>query len=119
MAHSSTQSLFDELDDLLENEREALLKGDLEKIAALLASKENLIDKVNALNGTKAEPLKELHSKIVRNQVLLDGALQGIRRASMRLATIRHIRRNLETYGKDGQKKVIEGEVVRKVEKRA
>jgi len=119
MANNSTQNLFDELDDLLERERIALLKGDLEKIAALLSAKENLMDKVSALDSAKVAPLKGLQDKIARNQLLLDGALQGIRRASMRLATIRHIRRNLETYGEDGRKKVIEGEVVRKVEKRA
>lgn len=119
MTRNSTQSLFDELDDLLETEREALLEGDLEKIAALLSAKENLMDKVNSLERVQTAPLQALHDKATRNKVLLDGALQGIRRAAMRLATIRHIRRNLETYGEDGRKTVIEGEVVRKFEKRA
>lgn len=119
MTHSSTQTLFDELDDLLDEEREALLLGDLEKIGALLSLKESLFDRIGALDDTQPLSLQELQSKVERNQLLLDGALQGIRQASIRLAAIRHIRRNLETYSEDGRKRIIEGEVVRKVEKRA
>ncbi len=51
--------------------------------------------------------------------MLLDGALQGIRRASARLAAVRKVRRSLETYGEDGQKKTIDAQIARQLEKRA
>ena len=118
MTETTAQTLVDALDDLLEAERDALLKGDLDAIAGLLERKECLID---ALNDPELEaaPLEGLQAKVTRNQALLDGALQGIRRAAARMAALRRVRRSLETYDEDGRKRTIEGEVVRKVEKRA
>lgn len=119
MHDTSTKQLVDELDDLLDAERSALLDGNLEKITALVEQKEALIEQMSALPKSQAEPLEGLQKKVKRNQILLDGALQGIRRASVRLAAIRRIRKTLETYGRDGRKRTIEGEITRKVEKRA
>lgn len=115
----TAQTLIDELDELLESERDALLEGDLERITALLDLKENLIDRLSEIDHKERQPLDGLQTKIKRNQVLLDGALQGIRRASARMAALRRVRKSLETYDQDGQKRTIEGQVVHKVEKRA
>ena len=119
MTHDAAQSLFDELDDLLEQERAALLSGNLDQISSLLALKEALVAKIGLLEQDALAPLQTLQQKVANNQILLDGALKGIRKAATRLAEIRQIRRTLETYGQDGQKLVIEGQVTRKVEKRA
>ncbi|MFX0542069.1 flagellar protein FlgN [Roseovarius sp. S4756] len=116
--HDSTQKIIDEMDTLLEEERKALLKGDLESIRVLLARKEALIDELNAL-ALNAQDLKHLQRKVLRNQALLDGALQGIRTVAGRLTALRRIRRTLETYDGRGQKSTILDVIEHQVERRA
>lgn len=119
MTDSTPQTLIDRLDDLLDAEREMLLKGELDMMAGIAGEKEILIDALNALEPERHPELGDLQSKVARNQVLLDGALQGIRKVARRLAALRRIRRTLETYDARGQKRTIQGEVDHKVEKRA
>ncbi len=107
------------LHDLLEAEREALLSGDLERLAEMLATKEALMDKLNAIAGNDLPTLRELDVKVRRNQLLLDGALEGIRTVARRMAELRRIRASLETYGSDGKKRNIDVETDRSFEKRA
>ncbi|MFK7939509.1 MAG: flagellar protein FlgN [Roseovarius sp.] len=119
MTLSQSQDLIDQLDGLLEQERDVLLEGQLEAMASIAKEKERLIDALNSLEPDPAYNIADLQSKVARNQVLLDGALQGIRNVAARLAALRKIRRTLETYDATGQKQVIQGEIERKVEKRA
>ncbi len=119
MTHDASQKIIDRLDDLLDLERAALLHGDLDKIPVLLDKKETLIDALNTLGPEDRHNLKDIQAKVERNQVLLDGALQGIRKVAARMAAFRKIRRSLETYDETGRKQTIQGEVVYKVEKRA
>jgi len=119
MNQNETQDVINQLDNILEQERIALLNGDLETIAQLLEQKEPLIDRLNALDGPGVNDLALLQGKVDRNQALLDGALQGIRRVASRMAAFRKIRRTLETYDESGQKRTIQGEVDHKVERRA
>ena len=119
MTHSNAQTLIDQLDVLLEKEREVLLEGRLEAMADIAREKENLIDSLNALVPDPKHNISELQTKVVRNQVLLDGAMQGIRNVATRLAALRKFRRTLETYDASGRKQTIEGEIDHQVEKRA
>ncbi|RKF13055.1 flagellar protein FlgN [Roseovarius spongiae] len=116
---NDTQILIDRLDQLLEEERRALLVGDLDGIGALLTAKEALIDALNAAGHAGGAEIGALHGKVIRNQALLDGALQGIRRVAGRMAAFRKIRRTLETYDESGRKTVLQGEIVHEFEKRA
>lgn len=119
MKTDTAQGIINRLDELLELERDALLQGELDKIPAMLEEKESLIDALSDNEpDTKAE-LRELQIKVERNQALLDGALQGIRKVAARMAAFRRIRRSLETYDESGRKRTIQGEVERRVEKRA
>jgi flagellar biosynthesis/type III secretory pathway chaperone len=111
--------MVDQMDRLLDEERHALLDGDLEAIGALLTRKEALIDALNALTSGGAKDIKGLQGKVLRNQALLDGALQGIRTVAGRLAALRKIRRTLETYDRSGQKSTISDIIEHQVEKRA
>lgn len=119
MAHDTEQRIINRLDLLLESERKALLQGDLEQISMLVATKAALIDDLNGMSGHAPGDLAALQAKVLRNQALLDGALQGIRTAAARLAAFRRVRRAMETYDREGHKHTIPGEVERKVEKRA
>jgi flagellar biosynthesis/type III secretory pathway chaperone len=119
MSRNDAQALIDHLDDLLEQERAALLEGDLEKIGRLLDAKEQLIDALNTLSQDERPEMDAVEAKVLRNQALLDGALQGIRHVATRMAALRRVRRSLETYDAKGTKTTIEGGADFSVEKRA
>jgi len=119
MTPDAGKQIIHRLDTLLESEREALLQGDLRQIATLVASKEALIDDLNGRADASTGDLAAIQAKVLRNQALLDGALQGIRNVAARLAAFRQVRRAMETYDRAGQKRTIPGVVERRVEKRA
>jgi hypothetical protein len=114
-----TSEKLSALDDLLDAERTALLKGDLEALSGMLESKEALIDAVNAGVHTDIDTLQQLNRKVQRNQLLLDGALEGIRNVARRMAALRRIRSNMETYDSSGKKRNIDIDNDHSVEKRA
>ncbi|MEP5731436.1 MAG: flagellar biosynthesis protein FlgN [Sulfitobacter sp.] len=108
-----------ELHELLDAEREALLKGDLEKLNEMLSPKEALIDAIIDAELKDRAALEVLDTKVRRNQLLLDGALEGIRAVASRMAKLREVRGTLETYGADGKKHDIPLQVDSSVEHRA
>ena len=95
------------LDRVLEAEREALLKGELERLSDLLDQKETLIGELNHAADVDAPELKALDVKLRRNQQLLDGAMEGIRAVAARLAKLREVKGRFETYDSNGQKRDI------------
>ncbi len=113
------QSGVEALNTLLDAERAALLEGDLESIAEMLPAKEALIEDMNGAPPIDIEAVHALGGKVRRNQLLLDGALEGIRAAVARMSALRELRAGLETYGADGQKHRIAMETDNSVEKRA
>ncbi|KAA2315563.1 hypothetical protein DL237_02645 [Pseudooceanicola sediminis] len=119
MTQDPQQTLIEELDKLLEQEREALVSGKLDSLPALLELKEGLIDSLNEMDGIEAHHLQPLKGKVMRNQALLDGALRGIRTVANRFSTLRKIRRTLETYDDKGRKSALVQQHENKLEKRA
>ncbi|PJE27416.1 hypothetical protein SAMN06297129_0653 [Pseudooceanicola antarcticus] len=119
MTKDPHQKLIDELDLLLEKERDALLAGQLQTLPELLEQKEGLIDRLNGLEGLETAELQPLRGKAQRNQALLDGALRGIRTVANRFSTLRKIRRTLETYDSQGRKSALVRQHDNKLEKRA
>lgn len=111
--------IFARLDDLLDRERAALITGDLSAIAHLLEEKERLLEQVEKEHAPGPAALESLQGKALRNQALLDSALLGIRTVATRFATLRRIRRTLETYDAHGQKTALPAALDNKVEKRA
>lgn len=119
MTHDTPQDIIDALDVLLETERQHLLSGNLEALSALLSQKEELIDAMNAMDSAKLELLSGVQKKVVRNQALLSSALEGIRAVAERVASLRQVRKSLETYDESGRKKTYETCTDTSVEKRA
>lgn len=119
MTPENAHDVIERLDELLEFERSALLRGELDKIGEFLNEKEALIDVLNAMDPGHKAVLEGLQVKVERNQVLLDSALQGIRKVAARMAAFRRIRRSLETYDESGRKRTLPGDVERRMEKRA
>jgi flagellar biosynthesis/type III secretory pathway chaperone len=119
MTNDDFADLIADLDALLEEERAALLVGDLEKVSSLLERKEKIIDALSRLDAADAGALQSLNKKLHRNQALLDKALEGIRTVAKRLSALRQVRRSLDTYDEKGVKKAIEMDQTGKLEKRA
>jgi flagellar biosynthesis/type III secretory pathway chaperone len=107
------------LNSLLDEEREALLGGDLDHLSSLLASKEALIEEMNATPQSDLAAVQTLDAKVKRNQLLLDGAMEGIRAVAQRLAHLRESKGALETYGRDGKRYNIQLAADSSVEHRA
>lgn len=107
------------LEALLEQERAFLLAGDLEGLGTLLPVKEHLMDIL--LDDTEAgrARIQPLEEKLQRNQLLLDGALDGIRAVATRLAALRQVRAALDTYDAHGRRQSVPAHTAPKMEKRA
>ncbi|MDG1182468.1 MAG: flagellar biosynthesis protein FlgN [Tateyamaria sp.] len=119
MTLKTLQSTIDSLDDLLDAERSALLSGDLDEVSRLHERKEKLIDSLNQLDADDHANLTTLNAKVLRNQTLLNTALDGIRSVARRLSAIRQVRQSLNTYDSKGRKSSVELGVDRSLEKRA
>ena len=109
----------DFLDDLLEEERLALLDGNLDLIGRMFDRKESLIEALNDHDTPDIKALSDLNIKVVRNQALLGSALEGIQSVADRLATMRRIKSSLDTYDAQGRRKKIDMPLKGSVEKRA
>lgn len=118
-AQNTAQPLIDELDTLLDRERQALVDGDLELLGQMLAQKQDLIEKLNTLDALERDHLVGVHDKVTRNQELLNSAMQGIRAVADRMAELRRVRQGLETYDQSGRKMRFETQSRPSVEKRA
>ena len=119
MINETSQKLFEELDAILESERQALLSGKLDEIGLLLERKERAIENISVLEDLNSSDFTALTGKMKRNQVLLDSALEGIRSVASRLAELRRVKRSLDTYTSTGKKQSIDIGDAGKVEKRA
>lgn len=110
---------FSKLDALLEQERAFLLDGDLEGLGILLPLKEQMVAMLLDDEAVHRDMIRPLQGKLHRNQLLLDGALDGIRAVAKRLADLRQVRSALDTYDARGRKLSVPASTTSKVEKRA
>lgn len=105
------------IEALIEEERQALLSGDLNWLADLADEKEKLFASTNAI--TEQVVLDRMQMGLRRNHTLFDEALKGIRAVSARLAEINRLRDTLETYDASGRKSLLRSGDQSKVERRA
>lgn len=112
----SNESIVSQLQSLLDEERALLLKGQLDALPDLLDRKRVLIE---GLGENPAADLTDLHSKLTRNHALLSSAMEGIRRVSDRLETLKRLRLSLETYDSQGHRQTIGTQHPGRMEKRA
>lgn len=115
----SLDDLIRKLDRLLDEEREILLTGELDRLSDLLAEKEHLIDSLNAADAEPTDDLRRTSEKTLRNQALLQEALAGIRNVARKLGEMRQARRSFDTYDKLGHRMQVASESQSSVEKRA
>jgi hypothetical protein len=118
MAKDDGKDLIDALNDLLDRERRALLAGDLEGLGRLLPQKEAMLHRLSQ-EAVGDAPFDGLRRRLRRNQVLLDGALEGIRSVADRMAGLRRARGSIDTYDRAGRKHSIKSPERPSVERRA
>ena len=94
---NNIQDTVDSLNDLLDEERVALLDGNLDLIGRMLKRKETLIDSLNDLAKADTKVISDINTKVVRNQLLLESALEGIKSVADRLTSMRQVKNSLDT----------------------
>ncbi|KPD14302.1 flagellar export chaperone FlgN [Phaeobacter sp. 11ANDIMAR09] len=104
ITHQNPQNLIDELDEILDQERSALVRGELDKIEELLARKETIIARLNTIDSLEREALAQVQTKVSRNQELLNSAMEGIRSVATRMAELRRVKKGLDVYDRAGRK---------------
>lgn len=119
MSLETKQRFVDDLERLLDQERHALVQGELEQISELILAKEKLVEKINAFEVDETVNLSVVRDKVTRNQALLNSALEGIRAVADRMADLRRVRAGLETYDRRGRRNSIGISPGQTVEKRA
>lgn len=119
MSDDGFAQMVDELHDLLDRERAALLAGDLEEIGRLFELKEALANRFVAAGEADPGIYGEVQQKVERNQALLTSAMEGIRVVSDRIGELRRVKQGFETYDRDGTRKKVGVARQGKLEKRA
>ncbi|WP_170563603.1 flagellar biosynthesis protein FlgN [Ruegeria atlantica] len=112
-------SLIKSLEEVLELERNALVRGELDRLHHTAPEKEKLIGAINDLDVFGSDELISLQKKVERNQELLNSAAEGIRAVANRMAELRRVRQEFSTYGADGQRSEFAVRHQAKLEKRA
>ncbi|ETX13866.1 hypothetical protein OCH239_06635 [Roseivivax halodurans JCM 10272] len=108
-----------DLDQLLEEERAALLGGDLAALDKLLERKSVLIETLAREATSIPQELEPLQIKLRRNRELFEQALAGLRAVSDRLQALREVHEGGETYDVSGRRRSIEKGAQHRLEKRA
>lgn len=111
-------SIVERLESLIDEEKEALLKGDLPALPGILDEKIQIFDDLEN-HGARRSDLERLSEKAERNQKLLDEALAGIRSTAQSLTQLRQARRSIETYDFMGRKRTLTPDADMSVEKKA
>jgi flagellar biosynthesis/type III secretory pathway chaperone len=104
MTNQNPQNLINELDEILDQERSALVRGELDQIESLLSRKEAIIQNLNTIENLEREALSKVQSKVSRNQELLNSAMEGIRSVATRMAELRRVKKGLDVYDRAGRK---------------
>ncbi|MBE1285494.1 MAG: flagellar biosynthesis protein FlgN [Rhodobacteraceae bacterium] len=119
MPNEEAQELIDLLDDVLEQERRALIKGSLEQLEDLVSRKEDAISRLGTLTRIEHDSLDRVQDKIRRNQALLTSAMAGIQAVSDRMSELRKAREGLDIYDRSGRRTRYDLTACTKLEKRA
>lgn len=99
---SRAGALARKLEAVLSDEYHALLGGRIEDLEGLGAKKLDTLEKAALLPEQEFIALEPLRAKLLRNQLLVQSALEGMRVALERAREINEISKGLKTYRSDG-----------------
>ncbi|MCL6284674.1 flagellar biosynthesis protein FlgN [Ruegeria sp. 2012CJ41-6] len=118
MGKKNQTSAISKLNELLDQERQLLISGALDQVAALTPAKEFLLDGVAQDSATVGD-LDAIRVKADQNRVLFDAALAGLRSVVERLSELKRLQSGFDTYDRSGQRQQHEPGGASKLEKRA
>ena len=101
---SAVKQLSERLSTALDQEYAALLDGDLEKIAKIGAEKVQVLEEIGKQSVVDMKRFVHLREHLLRNQLLTQSAIAGMRKAVSRSKEINDVTTVLRTYGSNGQK---------------
>lgn len=110
---------YRELENLLDQERDVLLAGRIDDLKKILETKEELISKLTASKIEKLAGIEEISKKLKRNQVLFDGALDGIRSVMNNIAERKKCSLSMSTYSASGRRQTTRNRPSVRLEKRS
>ena len=114
--------LVESLQELLEDERTALMEGKFDALPDLLDRKETLFEALGDLpedDPLTEEELAPIQEAFARNQRLLESTQSGLRATQERMGTLRRVRTSFESYNAKGQRQAVQLAAGQRVEKRA
>lgn len=91
---------------VLEEERDALITGALERLEALAGRKERALEQLRSKSPEEQE-MTALHEMAQSNQRLLDAAAEGLRAGFQRIAQLQESLRGWRAYDSQGQRSAI------------
>ncbi|WP_425040040.1 flagellar biosynthesis protein FlgN [Primorskyibacter sp. S187A] len=115
---SDNRELVARVEEMLDKEHDALLRGALLEIEELLPEKESLSNELLAAGPAVQKELSSLRTSALRNQELLNEALKGIQNVADRIAAMKKVKQQLDTYDAHGQRQTIE-KTKQSIERRA
>ncbi|WP_278922123.1 flagellar biosynthesis protein FlgN [Pseudophaeobacter profundi] len=119
MTDLTPQSLIEELDNILDQERGALVRGELDQIQDMLVRKEAVIAQLNMIENLERSTLSKVQTKVSRNQELLNSAMEGIRSVAARMSELRRVKKGLDVYDSAGRKSCYGTAMGQRLEKRS
>lgn len=118
MARNDPHRLLSRITDLLERERQTLLRGEIANLSHFARRKEELLsDPALALLDQGA--LERIRAGSIRNQQLLSAALDAVRLVRSKLDDLRAGRQSFKTYGPGGHSQTLHRGAPGQLERRA
>ncbi len=113
------ETFYAELESLLDQEREAILAGEIEVVARLGTQKEAFLTAEAPPQPGDSAILQRLRRKAEKNQHLLGSVLKGIRAVTSRLKVLRDGSGTLNTYNQQGARQTVGPAPGTSIERRA
>jgi flagellar biosynthesis/type III secretory pathway chaperone len=95
-------TLVKDLNAILEQERDALLGGNIAVFENLIAQKAKILQTIGELPKEELRRFEGMKPRLLRNQKLAQSAIKGMRIAIKRAKDIKDVSLGLRTYKKDG-----------------
>lgn len=116
---NTAKTVSHRLAEILEEEYQALTNGDLDGIERLGAAKLEVLQAVQALPPASVAKLEPIREALIRNQLLVQSAIEGMRKAIARAREIGEVAEALKTYRRDGRKSRVAIQMSGKLSKRS
>ena len=107
------------LDTILEQERSALLNGEIGELQTLAEDKNHLLTVLENSGPVSASEVIPLKQKLRRNKALIESALEGLQAVASRIEDSSRLKKVMHTYDQQGTKKEIRSGSERNIEVRA